>query len=372
MKLKDYIDPLNQSEFLAEEGTFYEAVSVAGSHDIRKKDLEAFDIVILGAPFNSENVYSYEQLRNIRHELSGLAFPFRDLSVADLGNLKRGRTFADSMTALKDVLNYLQTSGLFVILLGGPQQATLSCIDSLSAKNPIKMVEVDARFHLHAFWEFLPASLTDKFHYANVGNQNYYIPPSGKSWLESNHFEGYRLGEVRKRIQSIEPIVRDADYVRMSLNAMKFSEANGQTVSSPNGFYSEEFCQVARYVGAADFLKVASIADFKMDEASSLQTGQLIAQLIWFLIEGFNMRIPEYPSSSRDIKKFNVNPGKTYSPIIFYKSEKTGRWWMEVPVEQGQKETFILPSCYEDYQKACEQKIPERWLNALQKFNFSS
>jgi len=158
----------------------------------------------------------------------------------------------------------------------------------------------------------------------------------------------------------------------MSLNAMKFSEARGQSVASPNGFYSEEFCQVARYVGAADFLKVVSIADFRLDEESCLQTGKLIAQLIWFLLEGFQMRIPEYPDASKEIKKFNVNPGKTYSPIIFYKSEKTERWWMEVPVDNNQKEPLILPSCYEDYQKACDMKIPERWLNALQKFNFSS
>jgi hypothetical protein len=56
--------------------------------------------------------------------------------------------------------------------------------------------------------------------------------------------------------------------------------------------------------------------------------------------------------------------------IVFYKSLETDRWWFEVPVIRQTKTRHVLISCsMNDYQKACNQEIPDRWLNAFQKLN---
>jgi formiminoglutamase len=62
------------------------------------------------------------------------------------------------------------------------------------------------------------------------------------------------------------------------------------------------------------------------------QTAKLTAQMIWFLIEGFSLRKHDNPRhDSDDYSKYHVFNKKLDREILFYKSKKSGRWWMEVP-----------------------------------------
>ena len=59
------------------------------------------------------------------------------------------------------------------------------------------------------------------------------------------------------------------------------------------------------------------------------QTAHLIAQMIWYFMEGYNLRIDEYPfESKKNYKKYIVLVED--ETINFYKSDKSERWWMEV------------------------------------------
>ena len=57
--------------------------------------------------------------------------------------------------------------------------------------------------------------------------------------------------------------------------------------------------------------------------------------------------------------------------LTFYKSEKTARWWIEIPFIMGLnnklKRHTLLPCTYQDYLDACNQNIPERWFKARKK-----
>ena len=54
--------------------------------------------------------------------------------------------------------------------------------------------------------------------------------------------------------------------------------------------------------------------------------------------------------------------------LVFYKSNITGRWWIEIPfLTNGNnklKRNTLLSCMHEDYLAACEQEIPERWWKA--------
>ena len=56
-------------------------------------------------------------------------------------------------------------------------------------------------------------------------------------------------------------------------------------------------------------------------------------------------------------------------PINFYKSDKSGRWWMEINIITNNKyrRHALIPCTYQDYLEATEQKVPERWYNAQRK-----
>ena len=57
--------------------------------------------------------------------------------------------------------------------------------------------------------------------------------------------------------------------------------------------------------------------------------------------------------------------------IVFYKSKKSDRWWMSIPYPENEEIKFdrhlLAPCSYADYEKACEDDVPDRWLLAFQK-----
>jgi hypothetical protein len=57
--------------------------------------------------------------------------------------------------------------------------------------------------------------------------------------------------------------------------------------------------------------------------------------------------------------------------IVFYKSLKSERWWMQVPYPRKKELDFnrhtVVPCNYEDYLKAMENDIPDLWWKTYQK-----
>jgi len=99
-------------------------------------------------------------------------------------------------------------------------------------------------------------------------------------------------------------------------------------------------------------------------------SAQLVAQILWYFIEGLSFRIEERPNSkSKDFTKFTVPTDS--EELIFFKSNITQRWWVEVPSilpEHTKTNSMALLPCIEqDYLDACNQIIPERWFKAYKK-----
>jgi formiminoglutamase len=56
--------------------------------------------------------------------------------------------------------------------------------------------------------------------------------------------------------------------------------------------------------------------------------------------------------------------------LTFWKSKRSGRWWLQVPVKtkkQHQRHRLI-PCSYEDYQLAGQDQLPDRLLEAFRRF----
>jgi hypothetical protein len=96
----------------------------------------------------------------------------------------------------------------------------------------------------------------------------------------------------------------------------------------------------------------------------------LIAQIVWYFIEGIHYRSNEYPfGSKKDYVKYIV-PFEE-EEIIFYKSNVTERWWIEIPFflnsNNKLKKNTLLPCTNDDYLAACNQEFPQRWWKAQRK-----
>jgi len=154
--------------------------------------------------------------------------------------------------------------------------------------------------------------------------------------------------------------------ISMDARAIRASEIGLSNNFSPNGFTGREICAIARYSGISDKVRVFGIYEME----NTMQSCQLMAQIIWYFIEGFNFRITESPfKNTENFTKYNV-PNDT-EQLVFYKSHLTDRWWVEVPSiltpHTKSNSVALLPCTKKDYLEACDQNIPERWLKAYKK-----
>ena len=161
-------------------------------------------------------------------------------------------------------------------------------------------------------------------------------------------------------------MLRDADVVTLDLNSVKSSEVSLKQKFSPNGFNGREICAISRYAGISN--KVTSFGIYEYNPSQNDEaTAMLIAQIIWYFIEGVNYRVKDddFTDDSSYQKYIMLVESQE---LVFYKSNKTGRWWIEIPflteINNKLKRHTLLPCTHEDYLAACEQEIPERWWKA--------
>jgi hypothetical protein len=124
----------------------------------------------------------------------------------------------------------------------------------------------------------------------NIGYQTYHNSQEEIDLVEKLFFDSYRLGEISNNITLAEPIFRDADVVSLDLNSIKSSDSGNFISFAPNGFNGK------KYVLCPDMRGLVIISIFGIfNHNNSRQESVLIAQIIWYFIEGFHYRSNEYP-----------------------------------------------------------------------------
>ena len=207
------------------------------------------------------------------------------------------------------------------------------------------------------------------FNYSVLGYQTYFNSQEEIDLMEKLYFESYRLGELNNNIQNVEPILRDANIVSLDLKSVRSSELSSKQKFSPNGFNGKEICAVSRYAGISN--KVSSFGIYEYlpsneDEATEM----LIAQILWYFIEGVSCRVIDNNFNKvDDFQKFTVLVDT--QELIFLKSVKSSRWWVEIPFVKNSNNKLedhsLLPCMHEDYIDATNGIIPERWFKAQKK-----
>lgn len=296
-----------------------------------------------------------------------------NVSLADLGTIEAGASIEDTYFVLKKLVEELVKKKIIPIVIGGSQDLTYAmyrAYDNLDQM--VNLVAVDNQFDF-AKENALPSNSylskiiieepTNLFNYANLGYQTYYNSQEEIDLIEKMYFEAYRLGEVATNIAVAEPVFRDADLVSIDVTAVQSSFSGNFMQFNPNGFNGKEICSLTRYAGISD--KVTSFGVFNFNVTS--QEAVLIAQMVWYFIEGFSFRSNEYPFGSKEKYIKYIVPIDD-EELVFYKSHISGRWWIEIPfltnVNNKLKRVTLLPCTNEDYLAACEQEIPERWWKA--------
>jgi len=346
-------------------------------------DLDDVQIAIIGVLENRNDInyfgedFNLDEIRKMFYSL----FPGSwKTEIADLGDIHKGDSTEDTFFALKTIVSILLTKNIIPIILGGSQDITYANYRAYDSVMPmVNVVNIDSKFDLGDSSKpitnnsFVGKIILDQpynlFNYSILGYQTYFNPQEEIDLMEKLYFESYRLGEISKDITLVEPVMRDANIVSLDLNSVRASEVSQNQKYSPNGFDGKEICAISRYAGISNKVTSFGIYEYKPSKNDDM-TSMLVAQIIWYFIEGVNFRVNDDNfDNENNYQKFITLVDS--QELIFYKSVKTGRWWIEIPflskVNNKLKRHTLLPCMHKDYVNACNNTIPERWYKAYQK-----
>lgn len=348
-----------------------------------KPDIAIFGVLEGRAAVNNNGTQKApDQVRKYLYELYQGDYTTR---VVDLGNIKAGATIRDTYVAVKQVMEELMKQDILPLVIGGGQDLTYAqymAYENLEQR--VEVAVVDAKFDLdqdnpehmplnsQTYLNHLILHQPDYlFNLSNVAYQTYLVSKESISMYDKLFFNTMRLGSFAGKMNQAEPIIRAADMVSFDIGAIRASEAPGNANAGPNGLYGDEACQFARYAGMSDKCSSLGIYEYNPTFDPMGQTGMLIAQMIWCFIDGYYSRkkdAPMYPKSNYMIYRTNLE-GEDYE-LVFVKSKKSDRWWMQVPYfgSKSVNERFYLVPCrYEDYQLAVAGEMPDLWWKTHQK-----
>jgi formiminoglutamase len=324
----------------------------------------------------------------IREKLYQLFEGGYKVKVADLGNIKQGASITDTYFAVKTVVNELIRKDIVPIIIGGGQDITYAqymAYEELEQR--VDLVVVDPRFDLDddGFADSLETTSTSYlnkiflhepnylFNFSNLGYQTYFTSQESLRVMDKLYFDVHRLGEVSGQVSVAEPIIRNANMMSIDVGAIRSSDAAGNANASPNGLYGEEACQIARYAGFNDKLSSIGFYEFNPAYDNNGQTATLVAQMIWYFIDGYYNRKKDFPLNPKSqYLIYKTSLKHEDHEVIFVKSKKSDRWWMQVPYPSGgsMNERFHLVPCrYDDYQTAVSGEMPDLWWRTYQKLN---
>lgn len=299
------------------------------------------------------------------------------LNVADLGDLPNGETPKDTYFAIEKICAYLRQVNIITILIGGTQDLTIALYHSFKIpKQLINIVSVDSQFDFSQDDELISSkSYMSKLimednnylhNYTNIGYQSYLNAQEELDLMDELSFDSIRLAKVLDDVQITEPVFREANIVSFDMKCLHNSADGNFLNGSPNGIDSRTICTLSKYAGISDKLNLVGFFEL----SNNILFHKLLAQIIWYFIEGVSHRFNEYPVlTSQGFKKYTVQMSDR--EIIFYQSEKSNRWWLKLEnknyLNNKSQSNSLLSCTHRDYLDACNDNLPNRWWKATKR-----
>jgi formiminoglutamase len=315
-----------------------------------------------------------EEADAVRRALYRMSWPFGKMAVADLGNARK----TDNAFVLP-MLQELMDSRIVPVIIGRTARLAQAQFKAHFASQPsVSLVAVDERVPFHPRLgeldgNYLNPVMNGKsrpFHFGIVGCQSHFVDDETFQELEKINADTVRLGKARASLPDLEPVLRDADMACFHLAALKAAEAPGMANPTPSGFTCEEACQLARYAGMNDKLTSFGIYGFEQELDEQARTAQVVAQMAWYFLDGLANRRQDFPASMDGLTEYIVDFKGHDHTFTFWKSNKTGRWWIQVPVKTKKKHQRhrLIPCSHGDYLLTSKGELPDRLLLAFKRF----
>lgn len=296
--------------------------------------------------------YRWENMEVEHHNFDGFRECFYRLSkndwqipLVDLGTLKLGKTKEDTAVLLEELVKEIIAHQSFPLIIGGSHWLSVSVLKSLQSFNPfLDVCVLDSELSLNNNGtKTAMKALIDEFQYKHFTVMGYQIHQSQKEaidLLKTLHFDSFRLSDLMKDLQEVEPFFRHSDYIGINLNAIESHSISLQP--QINGLNSREICNYMKELGLNKALKCLGI--FNWNPFTRFHTDfQLLAQMLWYFIDGVNIR-KSHPELYNFESYFVLIDSEKH---IFLKDIFSNKWYY------GSEDVNQCIACsYPDYQKA--------------------
>lgn len=357
--LKNWLSPSNVTRLTEPKGKNL-GTKITNYHQ-NEDELADAKVALIGI-----NAHKADKIRTELFALSN----FSQKSI-DLGNLKNEKPgFAIQL------IGFLLESKILPILFGGDEQFVFSLYHAFQLNEKmVNLTIIDNTIRFTAIQSDTKSYLNpllnpphkNLFHLSILGTQAHINNPNLYKVLSDNDFEWETLGSMTSNLANSEPLIRDADLVSFNVAAIKAADCPGQEQPFPTGLSAQDSCALARFAGMSDKLTAFGVFGYQPQNDLNGISAKMAALIIWYFLDGVANRQNEFPLSKAGLKKYVVVHKKNDVHISFWKSEKTGRWWMEIPIyrKNQQLRHALLPCSHDDYIMATKDLLPIRLLNGL-------
>ncbi len=264
-------------------------------------DIKESSIVLLfvsdyrGANGDAES-QDFTGIRREFYKLSQLDF---DIPIIDLGDLVSGKTPQDSHYILQEVLSACHQKGAIPVIIGGSNDLAFSLFSALNLhqdninytqiSNVVSLKQGDEIHESNFLSKILGAKNFSIKNYHHLGYQKHLNEMDSVKLIKEVQFDIIRLAEMMNATEKTEPYFRKADLVTVNCDAVEtFADAFSMN-PQVNGLNKREICAYMKEIGLSERLKSVGIFNYNIYSDSQLNH-QLLAQMIWYLVEGINIQ----------------------------------------------------------------------------------
>ena len=168
---------------------------------------------------------------------------------------------------------------------------------------------------------------------------------------------------MREALDECEPEIRDCGFLNIDLSVIRSADLPSQISYSSSGLTTEEACRLARYAGLSPEIKCVALSGHDPLAVEHGISANTTAQMLWYFVSGFDKRVIERPSNGDNFTQYLVHLQRFDFDLNFYKSNSSGRWWLQLPANGRQK---LFSCAYGDYLAACEDVVTDRVVKCVE------
>ncbi len=276
----------------------------------------------------------------VRRHLYKFTHRMPEIRLHDLGDLRR----VDPDFVTGPILELL-SSGICPVLIGGHLGLVKAFRQSyLQLQRPFKPCVMH---------ESVPESIaaipdTQRL----IGVQQHLLPKIIPTSIHAMH-----LSHLRNGMSNADTMMRESNFVAFDVSALSVMDLPAQRAASASGLTIEEACTLMRFAGLHSAMQSVFICGQDPMSMQLDQSANVVAQMIWYFLEAYSQCIIEDPARHTHYTTYAVHLESYDTDLKFYKSERTGRWWVQFP-PAGQETLF--PCTYQDYHGAVNGQVTDR------------